>query len=245
MEKYGWLFCKANTDAAKIAQDSLDAVNNVIDNKNWGRISGDYYQYNLLQHSFGKKLQDELANYAKQFIPNGTNLVAKHLKLLLAPPGSGPQAPHRDGLDRDHYVVAFYLSKNRSTDVSKIERPEKAITEMTVAEKKQLSGDHWTQLQNFECNVGDMLIFAEDTVHRGIKNEQNNDRYVLFTVLGPPMVKHSDRYQHFEWSWYAELYGSGSQEHLSALVRNMKYKPIKHYRKNQRTILNYQLKRLR
>ncbi len=83
-----------------------------------------------------------------------------------------------------------------------------------------------------------MMIFSQDVVHRGIKNTSSENRYVFFTVIGPKDQSHTDKYQHFEWTWYEDLYGFRSSEHLKSLESNKIYNPLKHEKKHNRKILN-------
>jgi hypothetical protein len=113
-------------------------------------------------------------------------------------------------LSKKHYVVAYYLSVNKSTDI--------AVTQ-----------DGWSApLTSFPTVPGSLLVFREDMIHRGVKNEASEDRLVMFMVMGPPDVEHTDEYQHFEWTEIEDEQGSQSKAYYEALERNSQYKPLRH-----------------
>ncbi len=101
----------------------------------------------------GKKFLNNLQDYViKKLSLEGidtSNFICKHLKLLKAPPNSGPQAPHRDGYDKNHYVVAFYLNNNLTTDVSILPYPQKNIDQMSIEEKRSMDPKYWSELISF------------------------------------------------------------------------------------------------
>ncbi len=225
----GWVFTPGALNAIQL-QQALKISDSAINQSNhWGAISGGYRQCNLLASK-----SKEVMNVLKMIEKTATevigrhDLVAHHFKLLVAKPGSGPQAPHRDGLSKNQYVVAVYLSHNQTTDVSALLYPSDDLAKMSDDNKAQMDPKYWTSFRNFKTVPGDMMIFAEDVVHRGIYNDSDQSRHVLFTVLGPKDEPHTDKYQYFEWDWYREIYGFGSVEHTDALIRNQPYRPVAH-----------------
>ena len=203
--------------------------------RNWGMISGGYQQFDLFRIRDGLVRQSDLTRAALALldkhgcVPSETRkaMVPKHFKLLLAEPGSGPQAPHRDGLSTTHWVVALFLTKNRSTEIAR-------------------HGDSdWSgqDMQSWPTAPGSMLIFREDTIHRGIKNEASEDRAVIFMVLGPEEEEHNDDYQHYEWSEAATKHGWDSDEFCAAMKRNEHHNPMPHYSIKQQKLILPILKR--
>ena len=247
--KYGWIFVpkeENNFSSSSFSYPPLLSLAQEISSKvlqeyeegknieKWNRISGGYYQYSLNHLSKLKKL---LSSYAKKhLLQNGLSqeiintLEAKQMKLLVAPPKSGPQAPHLDGLLKHSYVVAFYLNENESTEVST--RPysfETNYGELDEKEDREMcSRPYWsTQFTKFQTKPGDMMIFAEDIIHRGIQNNTTENRQVIFLILTKEKKK-TDEYQIFEWNWIGDCYGKESKEYEECIKRNRKYKPELH-----------------
>jgi hypothetical protein len=213
MPSLRWFFEPSAPEGLNLVDYQALAQNALADREGWEGISGGYRQCNLLKIPHGKQLQQRLAQVVLQQAASiegaelPADLVPKHFKLLQAHPGSGPQAPHRDGLSKKHYVVALYLTTNRSTDVN--------------VESAQWDGE----LTSFDVQPGSLMVFREDMIHRGVKNEAGEDLLVMFMVLGPAGEAHNDNYQHFEWSEAAD---EDSPEYYAALVRNKQYKPVSH-----------------
>ena len=227
-KKSGWIFIKNDND--EITQNALKLKDKIVNgDAKWYKISGGYYQCNINTY---KSLRGQIERYAKDKLElqgiSTKDLCTRHFKLLHAPPGAEEQAAHRDGISKNQYVVAFYLSENRTTDVSYKPYPEFRMDDLSNEDKKQMDPSYWDSFINFKTQPGDMMIFAEDVVHRGIRNATDQDRYVLFTVLGPIDEPHTDKYQEFEWSWNKEAYGFLSAQHLDSLVKNKRYRPLAH-----------------
>src|ERR1700730_19327603 len=79
-------------------------------------INGQYKQIDIENKGYDT-LQKLLFEYGKQLllqfdVANETveTLKAKHMKLLVAPPGVNAQFSHRDGFEPPGLVMAFYLS---------------------------------------------------------------------------------------------------------------------------------------
>lgn len=228
LQRNGWAFIKNGVSESVLNQAFKVCEGAINDKKHWDNISGGYKQYDLSK--WGAKNKEILAlhkhiEYATQKACQLTDKVAKHFKLLAVEPGVGPQAPHRDGLSKNQYVVALYLTNNQTTDVCSLAYPLVDLSETSHDDLKKLDPEYWNQFYHFDTTPGDMMVFAEDVVHRGIKNISNATRYVLFTVMGPD-DDHSDEYQHFEWSWAEDLYGFASPQHIASLVKNQQYNPL-------------------
>ncbi len=240
LKEKGWIltphaFDKKFVNQALAMRDDVESQH-----QHWSEISGGYQQCDLLKYKSSKFLNlfKQIENRAKVVLNQSgvdtTNYIARHFKLLLAEPGSGPQAPHRDGLDKNQYVVAVYLNHNYTTDVCSLPYLTQDLSQLTSDEKSQISPDYWHQLVNFKTKPGDMMIFAEDVIHRGVLNQSNQTRSVLFCVVGADNVYHTDNYQHFEWNWAEECSGYGSPEHLNTIQSNRQYHPIRHEKRRQR-----------
>lgn len=235
IHQYGWALIKqSNTcgHCTDVIQSILALANRIDLTKSLGSpISGNYIQYSLnRQHS---NLKQQLKSYAlgvlqtlKALKPEDC-LHARKLKLLIAPPESGPQAPHLDGMSRGTYVVAFYLTKTTSTDVSTMPYLPKSYDEMDSKDYQAVSPKYWTHFTHFDVEPGDMMIFAEDVVHRGIYNNSTQDRKVLFMLLTDDKNK-SDDYQVFEWNFVHDAFGPDSNQYRDCLQRNQQYQPDKH-----------------
>jgi hypothetical protein len=183
--------------------------------KQWEKdVAGGYQLFNLLTLPAGSLLQEQLTSAVKSL--GGLELqflTPKRFILLRAPPGSGPQPLHRDGLDPKHYTALLYLSHNRSAEL----------------------GSSWTStLQSYPTVPGSLLVFPEHTIHRGTKNEELEDRLVMFLVLGPLGTDHSDdRIEHYEWNEAAERYGRTSTEYYAALRRSTSFQRQERARRRQ------------
>jgi len=236
----GWIFIQDKNDI--LLQEALKIKDRVLDkDSSFYRISGEHTQCDIAVYSWTRTFQTMLANQAKEHLEKNSidtkNLVPRHLKLLESKPTSSRQAPHRDGLKKDEYVVAYYLSENKTTDMCNLPYPTEDIGTLTNDEKKRMDPNLWNELVSFDNKPGDMMIFSEDVIHRGIKNTTKENRYVIFTVLGPKDKTHSDKYQHFEWTWYSDIYGFGSEKHLESIDKNKEYKPLMHEgAKNKKTL---------
>ena len=243
--KYGWLF--KNKPSDDLYLECKEMCNKVLMDKNCvgEKISGGYLQYDLTKYNnigqdvVHKKIED----YAKSVladnrIENAQKMKASSFKLLKAPPNSGPQAPHRDGLSKKHYVVALYLSKGFSTDMSTMEYLNYDLATLPNDEKKKINPTYWVNFIQVETEPGDMMIFQSDVVHRGIKNETEYSRFVLFTILSEEDDRiPNDDYQYFEWMWYEQIYGFGTLDYIRALKRNAIYHPEQHERNQNKAAI--------
>lgn len=243
LDRQGWTFCPGvvGPDTIGMALNLWDAAKG---NKQiWIGISGGYEQGDLLKLKTDKHKTDVACLHKdietaaiKQLAANGigtTQMRAKHLKLLLSHDGTGPQAPHMDGLHHNHFILALYLTPNRSTDMSILPYHQKDLEHMSAEERKAALPIGWSDdnkdFINFKCEPGDMMIFRSDVIHRGIKNDSGQDRLVLFSVICPMDQAHDDQHQYLEFIYAEEVYGCKSMEHIEALHRNLKYNPIVHY----------------
>ncbi len=231
----GFTLRRKNIELLNLAQSLLYKVDEKEDTNLFNPISGGYFQLNLIDQPLSTPFLQKLVLVLDQVLKESdvvtTNFTIKSLKLLVAPPKSGPQAPHRDGLSKDHYVAAFYCTKTDSTDMSTyyIGRDKDAQSMMENKDLDVLKG--WSSMTHYAVDPGDLMVFHEDVIHRGIHNISDDlDRLVIFAVYGPKGDPHNDDYQHFEWSHAETVYGTGSHEHLEALSRNveLKFDPFAH-----------------
>lgn len=211
-------------------------------------ISGHYEQLDILKpkvanpeltQDFRHKLMKSLTDRLSTLIPEAKSWECFQLKYLTADPGSSEQMPHRDSDEHEFVVCAIYLTKNFSTDMSVHPYPNVDMKAMTPKEKSA----HWPlpwpsksdDFVSYPVEAGDVMFFRPDILHRGIKNQSDETRLVLFCVLGPKeKTTFDDDFSIFEFIFAEQLHGRGSKEHLEALSRCHQYKPINHY-PSQRT----------
>jgi len=223
-DTYGWEFIKKQNQEPYY-KELIIFLNRLNENKikinEWEEISGGYLQSELKNQG---KLKENIAKYAKLKLKakgiNTQHLQTCHFKILKASPGSEQQFPHMDGFDPDSFVVATYVSFNKSTDVSTYPCIKKDYREMNDEESIALGSERWKDFVRFDTEPGDIMIFKECVLHRGIKNESNEDRYVLFLMLIPEGKYHTDKNQHFEFNWIAECYGYDSLMYKEYMEKN-------------------------
>jgi hypothetical protein len=242
LSKYGWLISRNHRNLFRFIQSSFQDIFQLENRIAWGNISGGYKQYDFMNHpnkairKITKSILDQLEREVKEILLQEgysasflQDKCLRHLKILEAPPGSLGQVSHRDSLHRDTFVVALYLTTHASTEFCIYPREARNIKEMNKETKQSLNIRHWFDFVSFQCDPGDLSIFHEDIIHRGPPNLTKHTRYVLFTVLKPKGLRHSDKYQYYAWNQVKEAFGGHSPQYKQLLCDQAFYRPYDHH----------------
>lgn len=202
-------------------------------------ISGLYLQKNLLSFEgpalqVAREIQTVIANHAITLLRAqnvNMSLSPQHLKLLTAPRNETlpyGQVPHCDGLTKDVFVVAYYLTKHTSTAFSV--HPHQDVLGV-ITPHEYGSGRHWDDFIAYSCDPGDLSIFRQNVIHKGPSNLSQFDREVLFLVLTPTSAAgspHDDNFPYYPWTLYKDKFGASSKEYKNALRKFRRYSPWGH-----------------
>ena len=252
----GFTFVRPSDQMIQYAYELMNEVEGLypdrMDMDHYDNISGGYYQtiidlQNLKSaqkylHHLTEALRTVFERRGKDV--QGYNLHS--LKLLIAPPGSGSQALHRDCDLKNEFVVAFYMTPHRTTQFSKFYVKEHLDIYyqylMSVEAKENQTQDElygYTQCQQiltegwdvnnlyaFKVNRPFVGIFCADAIHQGPVNDSEMDRKVIFSVFCEG--EYTDKYQVFEWVTVANAYGTNSKEYREAILKWRDYKPENH-----------------
>jgi hypothetical protein len=202
-------------------------------------ISGLYTQRDLLNLKgtalkVAQEIQAVIANHAISLLREqnvNIPLSPQHLKFITAPRNETlvyGQVAHCDGLTKDVFVVAYYLTKHTSTAFS-IHPHQNALGVTTPHDYG--SGRHWDDFIEFSCDPGDLSVFRQNVIHKGPSNPSDSDREVLFLVLTPSsseLPRHNDNLPYYPWTLYKDKFGPSSKEYKNTLRKYRRFSPWNH-----------------
>lgn len=169
------------------------------------------------------------------------------VKMLTSKKGTPGQALHRDCPVGNYFVVAYYITPNSLSTMFSKEYDwaanlantnylgECAKREQNKRENSPLEKACRAQIleyimDGFSRNENDLIystikkrgeigIFQANKIHCGPPNNLDENREVLFCVLGSAIYPFSDEFQQFEWNLAESAFGLGSTRHMQALLK--------------------------
>ena len=214
-------------------------------------ISGGHRQIDLMKLKEGKRpLSDDLLKTMLKSLEKLPRVkkgqAIHHAKLLKVKPGGREQVLHADSYQEfDAFICHLNDCPMPATEVL-LGRYEPPVMGRPGSPDPSTWPVPWPlekkNLLQATANKGDVMWFRSSQRHRGPANSAKVARLVLFMVLGPPFTDDAKRFDDessvYEFEHAKNVYGSGSAQHIAALLRyddpqtptNMKpYDPAMHY----------------
>lgn len=184
-----------------------------------------------------KKLKNLVVRKLKDWLPMNEGKFVDELKIvnfqwLSGKPGDGLQSRHRDTRNNKDISVLLYLSDlNSSTKMSNQHLSKHANVDDAEEDLQECDGVwHNSNFSAIPVRKGDMCIFRSNTVHRGVQNNYDTDRELVFMLLS------ANKYTDYEldkqimvWNDRASTYGDESNEFAAALIECTDQKPRIHH----------------
>lgn len=85
---------------------------------------------------------------------------------------------------------------------------------------------------SYDVDIGDMMIFRHDIIHKGVENTYTHNRDVLFLLYTKEEYDKSispDDYQVYVWTWLRGILDNDSDPRfLASVIEHVQHNPIGH-----------------
>jgi hypothetical protein len=162
------------------------------------------------------------------------------LKVISFPPHAKRQARHMDSLDGRFTSFIIPFSTMRGTELSRIPR---CFRPRNNNNDTYIRNNTWCWDEQFIASkvvhAGNLIAFAQDTIHNAPANDTDRPRVFLFGSIGPPNSDPHINSQYYIWSYMRDVFGSKSSRFAACLVEHSRHIPLSFIADNPTTFTEY------
>jgi hypothetical protein len=235
-----------NANVVSAERGHLARMNGDLFNQTVSEISGNVRQIEvtklqrtkIVMEQFLQAVDDRIRHHLQSILPAADYerfVTSKYqlntAKWLQAKPGKGEQALHLDSVYFERLSVLIYLGDTMSTLLPRYPITYGMGSNHQYEDLRSLRLWRRDLYHSIPVQAGDILFFRHDIIHAGVENKTSVNRNVLFLLYCDTSSVTGDKFQQYEWTWlfYHVNQSNVSDEFYSSLLRNTKYKPLRHF----------------